>query len=390
MMESRLRGALWSFFSGDALAAPSHWYYGGASQIAADYGAPITDYTKPKLELRGSILNKSDINGGGRGSFSKSGISVIGDIINHGKKDYWSPNKSIHYHATLQKGENTLEAQLARVLMKSIVANGGTFNADHFRNAYIEFMTTPGSHNDTYASTCHRMFFKNLKILNLPPKDCPDNDHHNVDTIDGLVLPTIAAMTASSKEEAGEIAASTAAVTRKSSQLEGASRAWGQLVYNSLHEEKDKNMGAHLTECAKEVGLQRAPSSRGADQMTYVQSCCIVPLCCVLVLRTDANLAVNSPILYSYFCSACYLSSSFPPTLDSLAKYIPKRDAWTGLIANANVGGENVHRGSILGAVLGARAGYDRLPPRLASGLYEKDDLDKEIDEFVNAILRTA
>lgn len=268
MMESRLRGALWSFFSGDALAAPSHWYYGGISQIRQDYGGPITDYTKPKRELRGSILNKSDINGGGRGSFSKNGISVIGDVINHGKKDYWSPNKSIHYHATLEKGENTLEAQLARVLMKSIVANGGSFDANHFRNAYIKFMTTPGSHNDTYASTCHRMFFKNLKILNLPPNECPDNDRHNVDTIDGLVLPTIAAMTASTREQAGQVAAATAAVTRKSSQLEGFSRAWGELVYDSLYEEKDDNMNQHLKECAKQVGLGKAPSARGADQMT--------------------------------------------------------------------------------------------------------------------------
>ena len=132
------------------------------------------------MELPGSILNKSNINGGGRGSFSKNGISVIGDIINHGKRDYWDPRKSVHYHATLQKGENTLEAQLARVLMKSIVETGGTFDADHFRNAYIQFMMTPGSHNDTYASTCHRMFFKNLKILNLPPKECPGtrrNEH---------------------------------------------------------------------------------------------------------------------------------------------------------------------------------------------------------------------
>jgi hypothetical protein len=91
MPESRLRGALWSFFSGDALAAPSHWYYGGAAQIQQDYGGPITYYTKPKLELRGSILNKSDINGGGRGSFSESGISVIGDIINHGKRTTGAP-----------------------------------------------------------------------------------------------------------------------------------------------------------------------------------------------------------------------------------------------------------------------------------------------------------
>lgn len=70
MIESRLRSALWGMFGGDALAAPSHWYYGGFSQIQADYGPNgLTGYTKPVTTLRGSILNKSDPNGGGRLSY---------------------------------------------------------------------------------------------------------------------------------------------------------------------------------------------------------------------------------------------------------------------------------------------------------------------------------
>ena len=182
-LESRLRGALWGFFAGDALAMPTHWYYGGLPQIQRDYGRlGIQDYTAPVHNLPGSILNKSNVNGGGRGSYSTKGKSIIGDVINHGKHHLWDPALNVHYHATLKKGENTLEAQLARVLMKSIVDNGGIFQPDHFRQAYIQFMTTPDSHNDTYASTCHRMFFANLIFRKLDPKDCPDNDGHNVDT----------------------------------------------------------------------------------------------------------------------------------------------------------------------------------------------------------------
>ena len=34
MIESRLRSALWGMFCGDALASPTHWYYGGeCSQV---------------------------------------------------------------------------------------------------------------------------------------------------------------------------------------------------------------------------------------------------------------------------------------------------------------------------------------------------------------------
>ena len=70
--------------------------------------------------------------------------------------------------------------------MRAIVAGGGRMDAALFRAQYVEFMTTPGSHNDAYASTCHRMFFHNLVHKKLPPEQCPDNDQHNVDTIDGL------------------------------------------------------------------------------------------------------------------------------------------------------------------------------------------------------------
>lgn len=373
IIEQRLRGALWAFFSGDAVAAPTHWYYGGFSQVQADYGpSGIVDYTKPKLELRGSILNKSDINGGGRTGSTFGGFfgnkkqcaekTVIGDIILHGKKEYWDKSKSIHYHATLQKGENTLEASLARVLMRTIVEHDGQFDADAFREAYMKFMTTPGSHNDTYASTCHRMFFFNRFFKDFPPKDCPDNDGHNVDTVDGLILPTIAALATASHSDASvqdveNVAAECAAVTRKSSRLEHDSRVWSRLVYASIREDDHDNQQQFvqndLSQCAEGFGLPRLPSANARDQIT-----------------------------------ACYLSQSLPPLLDMLAKYLPQKDVWGGLLANANVGGENVHRGSIFGAILGARATYDALPPQMINGLYHHKELELEIDAFVKAVLK--
>ena len=98
-VESRLRGALWGLFAGDALASPTHWYYGGSAQIERDYGGPITGYTKPRGNLSGSIMNKSNLNGGGRGRW-EDGRTIIGDVINHGKKDLWQPSKSVHCEYT--------------------------------------------------------------------------------------------------------------------------------------------------------------------------------------------------------------------------------------------------------------------------------------------------
>ena len=216
-MEDRLKGALWGALIGDALSSPTHWYYGGESQVRRDYGE-IRDYVKPKEQLQGSIMNKSNTGGGGRGGF---GGSIIGDVINHGKKEYWTPRGQYHYHCTLDAGENTLEAQLLRLLMRTMTACGGNFDRDTFAGEYEKFMTTPGSHNDTYASTCHRMFFAN-RIRGKPLEACPDNDNHNVDTMDGLVLPCVVAIGSigSPAPQAEAQVAQCVRATRNSPQLE--------------------------------------------------------------------------------------------------------------------------------------------------------------------------
>ena len=240
--------------------------------------------------------------------------------------------------------------------MKTIVENKGKFSADSFRVAYVRFMTLPGSHNDTYVSTCHRMFFANMFFRKLPAEKCPDDDRHNVETVDGLILPSIAAIaTACNKnasiEHVEEAAAQCASVTRRSSELEQASRIWGRFIYATIREDGDDAVAEHLNQCAESFGLRRPPGPDTPDEMT-----------------------------------ACYLSQSVPSLLDMIAKYMPGNDVWKALIANANVGGENVHRGSILGLVLGAQAGDSSLNPNLVNGLYHKDKLAQEIDDFVSAV----
>lgn len=66
----------------------------------------------------------------------------------------------------------------------------------------------------------------------------------------------------------------------------------------------------------------------------------------------------------------------------------PGNACWQALLANANVGGENVHRGAIIGAILGARAGDEQLQPELKDGLHDKEAIAKEIDEFVESIFK--
>jgi len=74
-----------------------------------------------------------------------------------------------------------------------------------------------------------------------------------------------------------------------------------------------------------------------------------------------------------------------------LCKYGKSKDlVWEALLANANSGGENVHRGALLGAILGASAGYEKLPSKMVDGLYDKDKISAEIDAFVRAVMEAS
>ena len=54
------------------------------------------------------------------------------------------------------------------------------------------------------------------------------------------------------------------------------------------------------------------------------------------------------------------------------------------LLASANAGGENVARGSLLGALAGARYGKEAIPPSLLDGLVLSEPLQSESSQFVD------
>ena len=242
----------------DAVAMPVHWMY-DLSNLKADYGE-IKGYVKPKDSFRGSIMNLSNTGGGGRGSDEKS---IIGDVINHGKKKYWVRGGNNHYHLGLQAGENTLEAQLARLMVRTMsMSTTGSFSGPDFLKAYAEFMETPGSHNDTYASTAHRDFFKN-RVLGKPLDQCADNDGHNTESIDALTLtiplivkyagdPTV------TRAELQGMVKDCIKLTRKTDALDGHAEAWTDLLASVLE-------GEDLKEAVEEVGKKYLGTSVAGD-----------------------------------------------------------------------------------------------------------------------------
>lgn len=82
---------------------------------------------------------------------------------------------------------------------------------------------------------------------------------------------------------------------------------------------------------------------------------------------------------------ACQIQSSFPALLFIAQKQAD--DPNKAILANANAGGENVARGSLLGALLGAQHGMDKLADWAKNGLKDREEIDKEINGMLNSFL---
>ena len=70
--------------------------------------------------------------------------SIIGDVICHGKKQFWTAGGSYHYHHGMAAGENTLDTILCRLLLDSMVkvreggANKGIVDVDRMVDRYVQ------------------------------------------------------------------------------------------------------------------------------------------------------------------------------------------------------------------------------------------------------------
>jgi ADP-ribosyl-[dinitrogen reductase] hydrolase len=356
----RVRGALWGMMVGDALAMPVHWYY-RLSELQRDFGV-IRDYQAPKEVHPSSIMSLSSTSQAGRGNQAGD---VVGEVILKGKKHHWGP-AGRHYHQGMQAGENTLNALCARLVQRSLCRMKGHDTAD-FLSEYVQFMTTEGSHNDTYAESYHRDFFANW-ARGVPVHQCAGQAGHDTASIGGLVglAPVVLAVAAQGDvEQAVQAGLRQLRLTHQSKPLEVFAAAYcrllAQLVYapppslTPLLQAQTPGLGRGLSAL-----LSQAPNHRDA-----------------------ATRVVGG--LYS---PACYIEDSFPSVLYLGARYADDFEA--ALIANTNAGGDNCHRGSVLGALLGAWLGFEAIPVRWRQGLLAGPVLAQEVDAFIHTFVPNA
>jgi ADP-ribosylglycohydrolase len=322
----RARAALRNQFVGDALAMPVHWYY-NPLDIDRAFPGGIQRLEAAPAQHPSSIMVLHSTRHGGRGSQGGQ-REIVGDVILKGRRQFWGV-PGMHYHQGMQAGENTLNAHCTRVLMRTLTADGGLYKPDHFLRDYIAFMTAePPAHPDTYAESWHRGFFANLESGRTPERCAAVT--HDTPSVGGLV--SIAALLLSLRLHGSSLETAQAQcrthlfLTHPDDSLARVCDAYTALLDALLYRAPDVPADTLLAACAQR--------SLGLDLPALLRKG-----------RGDRD------VVGRLFSSACYISDSWPAILYLAYKY--RDDPRAGLLANANVGGDNVHRGAVLGVLFG-------------------------------------
>jgi ADP-ribosyl-[dinitrogen reductase] hydrolase len=338
IFEERCAGIAWGSFIGDALAMPVHWYYDRAA-LRRDYGI-VRDYLAPRNPHPDSILWRSKY----------AAFNPRGEIL-HEQSRYWG-RRGIHYHQFLRAGENTLNLQLAKVLIESLIVRAD-YDAEDYLRRYIEFMLTPGTHRDTYIEECHRKFFTKY-AHGAAPRESGSRDI----CIGGLAhVGILCAFFRSDTKNARYAVREHIALTHRASEILEAGDALARILCAVFS-------GADLREAIFAEAGDWLPRNKALEWSRYP----------------------DDTVVGEMLSPACYVPDAFAASLYLAWKYAD--DFESGVIANTNVGGENCHRGAVIGAMLGGVAGRNSLPARLIQGFEGAADLRARINALITVAAR--
>ena len=319
-MKEIYKNSMLGSLAADALAMPIHWYY-DTQKLDRDYGR-LTSYMAPQNPHSDSILWRSRY----------IPRNARGNIL-HDQVKYWG-QRDVHYHQFLAAGENTINYQLGKELYLTILEYGA-YDSDKWLARYIECMLNGGWHKDTYLEEYHRAFFDNY-AKGRSPLDCGIDDLH----IGGLshVPCPLSGLTEIGVVDLDEQLLQVekhVRLTHRNQHVSEAAAAMTHILY-SLREGLDlrKALDSHAKPWA---------SAGQFDTWTHFSD------------RT---------VIGRQLTMACYLPESFTASLYLCWKYA--EDFSAGIIANAHCGGDNCHRGAVVGALLGAANG---VPKKWIQGL---------------------
>lgn len=408
MDTSRLRNALWGVFIADAIAMPVHWYY-RRKYIKEGFDGGITKYEDaphphPESFMVGMSYHPNIVKAKELGrpfdivhkhirfydtNFNDLDIKLS---VHDGEHKNAMPDKNerYHYHHGLKAGENTLGANLIRVLMRSIIKEG-KYSQEVFIEDFISYLTTPDLNKDPYTEVYIRAWFQNYSN-GVPPHACAQEQREvwSIASNGGIIRPLVLALTSKSTFQALGVALQHQQITHRSDNVSSALCVLVPLLRTLLDKEdpietlkesaskvqRTKISGAELS---KTYAEHNGPGNIPKDEMWNIHT-----------EFSDSNVDLDDlmknyeedDILGSVFTTGCYPEQSLPVLMYLL--YKNKFDFKASVLANANAGGDCVHRGIILGMLAGAA--NEEIPHELKMGLADYASINQEIEDFINVI----
>lgn len=404
--KTQVKNALWGLFISDSLCMPAHWYY-NLKYLKRDFGV-IKGYNDaphphPESFMVGNTYSP-DIK-------TANKLSRPYDILHKHIKFYDTPysNLSIntnehagehanlmpclderyHYHHGLKAGENTLGANLVRVLMRSIIKNKG-YQQNAFLEDFIAYMSASEENKDPYLEIYIRDWFENYS-KGIAPELCAASqiNRWSIGSHGGIIRPLILSLVSKSSFEGLGIAISHQQLTHSSQSVSASLGLLVPLLENLLCTDEPLKV---LSESAKKLPLIKisgeeltkmyhdfnGPGNIPKDEMYKIHTQYSDEYLSDLLQK-----ATDESMITKRFATACYPEHGLPLILYFLHKN--SFDFKASLLDNANAGGDNVHRGMILGLLAGAVT--KDIPKELKTGLVEYEELKKEIDDFVEFCL---
>jgi len=364
-LQKAISEAIWGMVIADAIAMPVHWFY-QIDEIKRRYNGWIQGYRAPCEKHPTSILTISNAEGSGRaaGTGAKPIKPVIGSVILHDKLKFWtSGSRSTHYHQGMAAGDSTLTALCCLQILQALNEcdpDGDSTDGRTLRGAAFErlvsFLTTPGSHNDTYAESFIRAFFQDWAQLDSPPTAAEDvlrfaearaqkklsgPGDHQLTGISCLMMavPWVLHNAHKDEETCVKSALEWCRLTHPLAANDQSVLTFSRVLYKTLN---GNSLRQESLDALTILGRGRA-GQETVDEMKAYDPDSEEML--MLFQEGVSNLGL-----------ACYVPGSLTSLLLISAGFAD--DFSRGVLMNANCGGENCHRGGALGACLGAAAAY--------------------------------
>ena len=401
----RIEAALWGLFIADALAMPAHWFY-SRENIVDYFDGGITGYVDPPhphpeafMVGMGYHPDLATAKALGRPfdivhehvrfyqtSWSELEIARTARDSEHGNA-VPAAEERYHYHHGLKAGENTLNAHLARVLMRSVIKHG-SYEAGAFLDDFISHMTTPGLNKDPYTEIFVRRWFENwCGGASAHAAAQMQRDNWSIGSLGGLIRPMVLSLLSANAYQGIGLAIEHQALTHRSETVSSGLAVCVPILFELID---GVPAGQAVPTAAKAVHSPRisgenlyaayraaeGPANIPDDQMwTYHMELADRPIDLDGLVAMGEQTAIGKQL-----GTVCYVEQGLPMMffLGAHESY----DFEKTLLLNVNAGGDNVSRGMPLGILTGAAAG--RVPTALKTGLADHEELAAEISAFTD------